>query len=71
MKNVLLKIGAIGGISGCIFVALGLPLHANITWVLTNPLIAIHNYRIKEYGQMLLWCIYVSIAIFGLFYNWR
>jgi hypothetical protein len=69
-KNILLKIGAFGGVTGCVFVAFGLPLEANMIWVLTNPFIAIHNYRIREYGQMILWSIYICIAVFGLIYNW-
>lgn len=70
-KNILLKIGAMGGICGCIFVAFGLPLYANMVWSVTNPCIALHNKKIKEYGQMTLWSIYTGLAIFGLIYNWR
>jgi hypothetical protein len=66
IKKKKLLAGMCGGIIGCIFVALNMSLYANIVWILSNPLMVIYNYRIKEYGQAWLWTLYVIIATFGL-----
>lgn len=66
MKNIFLTIGLIGGISGCIAVAQGDALLANIIWMLSNPAMIIHNVRVKEHGQAWLWSIYVGIATYGI-----
>lgn len=64
-----LLVGLTGGVTGCISVSLGLPLLANIIWVITNPFMVWHNINVKEYGQAGLWAVYVGIAVFGIFYN--
>ena len=65
MKITYLKIGMIGGILGCTFVALNEPLFANLVWLFTNPFMILHNRKVKEKGQAILWGIYTFIAIAG------
>jgi hypothetical protein len=66
-----LAIGLLGGVVGCVSVSLGRPLVANLVWVATNPFMVYHNIVVHEYGQAVLWAIYVGIAAFGVFYNRR
>jgi hypothetical protein len=35
-------------------------------WVVTNSAWAIHNFRIKQYQQMVLFIVYLGLAIWGL-----
>jgi len=70
-SNIYLKLGIAGSLMGCVSVSAGQPLLANILWLLFNPLMIIHNYRAKEKAQMWLWTIYVLIALYGVFHNWR
>lgn len=66
MKNIYLKIGMVGSILGCIMVAFNEPLITNIIWVALNPFMVVHNLKIKEKGQAILWGLYVIIAFGGI-----
>lgn len=66
MIDFYLTLGMIGSISGCIFVACNRAYLANITWVMFNPLMIIHNLNVKEYEQAGLWALYVMIAAVGV-----
>jgi len=60
-----LTIGMLGGIIGCILVAMNEPGYANLTWLISNPCMIIHNIKVKEKGQAILWSIYTFIALAG------
>lgn len=66
MNNKSLKILTGMSITGAILVSLGHPLMANILWSISNPLLAIHNYRINQREQANLFTIFTAIAWFGM-----
>ena len=53
-------------IIGAIFVSLGRPLAANMFWMISNPLMAIYNYKISEYEMSFMFIIYSVISIIGI-----
>jgi hypothetical protein len=65
--NIYLKIGMTGSILGCILVAANYAFLANLIWLICNPCMLIHNYKVKEHEQVILWGIYVIIAFAGVF----
>jgi energy-converting hydrogenase Eha subunit C len=67
--NNYLRIGMIGSIAGCVFVALDHALFANMIWVISNPMMLIHNLKIKEHAQVVLWATYVCIALAGVIFH--
>ena len=66
----LVHIGIVGSLLGCLMVAKGKPLSANLLWLVTNPIICYHNYCIGDYSQMGLWTIYIILAIYGSINLW-
>lgn len=64
--SVLAIIGVLGGMLGATFVAFGKPDHANVTWVIANPCLILHNFLIGESEQMLMYVYYVSVALIGI-----
>ena len=66
MKNIYLKIGMVGSILGCIMVAFNEAMLANIIWVILNPFMIIHNIKVKEKAQAMLWVLFVLIALGGI-----
>lgn len=53
-------------ILGAIMVALDQSFLANIIFMITNPLLAWHNYTIKEMEQAQLYALFFVIAVFGV-----
>lgn len=70
MNNPLLTIGMVGGLTGCVFVTLNETLAANLVWLATNPCLVIHNARVGEKKQAVLWGIYSLIALVGVILRW-
>lgn len=66
----LAKIGTFLSVVGAFLVALGKPLEANIIWVLSNPILICHNYRIGQLAQSRMFFVFTLISLFGV-YNLR
>ena len=58
------------GLSGAACVALGLPLEANIIWLISNPLFIIHFYKINEHEVIIMYLVFSLIAILGVMNLW-
>lgn len=63
-----IRLKALVGLSilGAIMVSLGDPLMANILWSVSNPLIAMHNYGIRQNEQAALFVVFTIIAWLGV-----
>ena len=53
-------------IIGAAFVSLGKPLAANVLWIVSNPLMAIYNFKLSEYEMSVMFAVYSAIAIYGI-----
>ena len=62
----LILILTIIAICGAISVSLGRPLGANILWIVSNPLMAVYNYRIAEFEMAGMFGVYSFIAVYGI-----
>lgn len=56
-------------ILGAFFVALGLPLQANLVWCVSNPGLIYHNYKTGQKEQAIMFSVFASFAFFGVVYN--
>lgn len=65
------KFGTSLGVVGAVFVALGNPLNANIVWVISNPLLIYHNYRIGQLYQSRMFFVFTIISLFGTINLWN
>lgn len=52
---------------GAAFVALGLPLYANLCWIVGNPILIVKNYKQKDTGQMIYFAVCSVIAAYGIY----
>jgi hypothetical protein len=43
--------------------------YANEVWVLTNTILVVHNFRIGEYEQMIMFTIFWYYSLKGVAYN--
>ncbi len=53
-------------LAGAICVALGLPLYANMLWVIGNPILIISNYKNNDKGQALYFTVCSILAAYGV-----
>lgn len=65
------KLGTSLGIIGAVFVALGKPLTANLIWVVSNPLLIYHNYKINQASQSRMFVVFTVISLFGIINLWN
>jgi len=54
---------------GAILVSMGNPLCANLAWSISNPLLAVHNYTLRQKEQALLFSAFAVIAWFGVIFH--
>ncbi len=66
----LAKIVTFLGVVGASLVALGMPLQANIVWVMSNPILIYHNYRIGQLAQSRMFFVFTLISLFGIYNLW-
>lgn len=67
----IVELGILGAVGGALCVGFERPLLANKIWLFSNPLLMVHNYKVGEYEQSLMFLIYCVIAIFGIVYHYR
>ena len=66
MKNWKQKVGMILGSGGAILVSSGYTLEPNIVWLISNIIVASYFYQQKEKELMIMYLIYILIAIYGI-----
>lgn len=59
------------GIIGALFVALGKPFSANLIWVISNPILIYHNYKINQLSQSRMFVVFTAISLFGVINLWN
>lgn len=65
------KIGTSLGIVGAVLVALGKPLSANLVWVVSNPLLIYHNFKIGQLSQSRMFVVFTIISVLGIINLWN
>lgn len=58
------------GILGATFVALGMPLEANVVWLVGNAGLVLHNRKTNQREQTIMFTVYWFIAVFGVINLW-
>ena len=66
MKNWKQKIGMIAGPLGAILVSSGYTLEPNIVWLFSNIIVASYFYEQKEKELLIMYLVYITIAIYGV-----
>ena len=54
-------------IIGAFSVAFGRPLAANMLWLVSNPAMAVYNYKINEFEMAGMFAVYSMIAVYGVY----
>lgn len=54
------------GMLGAIVLAAQLPLHAQLIWAVSNPLLIYYNYRRNDVYQMALFSVYEAVTVIGI-----
>lgn len=57
-------------ILGAVLVSLGFPFYANVIWMISNPYMTWHNYKIKQLEQARLFGVFTIIALYGIWNLW-
>lgn len=63
-------IAVVPSLIGAVFVAMGLPLQANLCWIVGNPILIVKNYKQKDMGQMTYFAICSVVAAYGIYNLW-
>jgi len=67
MKNWKQTVGMIFGPTGAFLVASGYTLEPNIIWLISNIVVASYFYQQKEKELLIMYLIYIAIAVYGVF----